>query len=169
MKTWKKLTAAAALCASLALSSGVCGAEGLSWIGPNDMSLGYVQPGMLLTTVEQVYGPMKETKLHDGTPAYGYGDSVKIVPSSDGAHVKAVYTSRNNGWATPAGVTVGMDPAILQKLYGTGAAHPTKHKEHHMQGYDYYSYWNSSDPSRFVTFVAKDKKIVYIEVGMMEK
>ena len=41
----KKIAASLLLGATLAAGSAVCGAEGLDWITPQDMSLGGVEPG----------------------------------------------------------------------------------------------------------------------------
>jgi len=147
----------------------VCGAEGVSWLSPSDLALGYLQPGMTMQQIEAVYGPAKEVSTHYIDHAYGYGDdSVKLVPSSDGTYIKSIIVKKDNGWATPAGVTVGMDVSVIQKIYGTGAAKPVRHKAHHMPGYDYYTYWQAGDTSTYLTFAAKDGKIAYIKVGRME-
>ena len=44
----KKIAVSLLLGATLAAGSAVCGAEGLDWITPQDMSLGGVEPGMSL-------------------------------------------------------------------------------------------------------------------------
>ena len=167
MKMKKKITA---LVLGLAMTAGsaVCGAEGVEWLTANDVSLGGVQPHMSLEYVQSIYGPMKQAKAHYIDHVFCYGDSVKIVPTSDGMGVKSVIIKANNGWATPAGVTVGMDASILQKIYGTGAATPGVHKSHHMPGYTYYTYWPASDHSIYLTFAVKDGKIAYMKTGAME-
>ena len=165
----KKMVMSLLLGATLAAGSAVCGAEGIDWITPQDMSLGGVEPGMSLSYVESIYGPMQEIKSHHVDHLLGYGDTVKIVPSADGTSVKAVLVKGNNGWATPAGVTVGMDASILQKIYGTGEVDPTKHKARRMPGYDYYTYWQAGDPLHYLTFAVKDGKIAYIKVGLMQR
>ena len=159
----------AALTLGTALSFGsVCGAEGVDWLGTDDISLGGVQPHMSLEYVESVYGPMSQAKAHYVDHVFAYGDTVKIVPTTDGTSVKSVIVKGNNGWATPAGVTVGMDVSILKKIYGDGTANPVMHKSHHMPGYTYYTYWPSADHSTYLTFAAKNGKIAYIKVGAME-
>lgn len=153
---------------ALTAGSGVCGAEGLDWLTAQDVSLGGVQPHMSLDYVQSVYGEMGQAKAHYVDHVFAYGDSVKIVPTADGTSVKSIIVKANNGWATPAGVTVGMDVSILKKLYGEGTANPVKHKAHHMPGYTYYTYWPSADHSIYLTFAAKDGKISYIKAGTME-
>lgn len=165
----KKIVASLLLGATLAAGSAVCGAEGLDWITPQDMSLGGVEPGMSLDYVESIYGPMKEVQSRHVAHLFGYGDTVKIVPSADGTSVKSVLIKADNGWATPAGVTVGMDASILQELYGTGAVDPTKHKARRMPGYDYYTYWQAGNPLHYLTFGVKDGKIAFIKVGLMQR
>lgn len=164
----KKIVAGMLLGATLMAGSAVCGAEGLDWMGEQDISLGTIEPGMSLDYVREIYGPMKRMESHYIDYVLGYGDSVKIVPTADGQSVKSIIVKANNGWATPAGVTVGMDVSILQKIYGTGKVDPTKHKARRMPGYDYYTYWQADDPLRYLTFAAKDGKIAYIKVGLMQ-
>ena len=82
---------------------------------------------------------------------------------------RSVLVKGNNGWATPAGVTVGMDASILQKIYGTGAVDSMKHKKHRMPGYDYYTYWQTDNPLHYLTFGVKNGKIAFIKVGLMQK
>lgn len=165
----KKIVSSLLLGATLAAGSAVCGAEGLDWITPQDMSLGGVEPGMSLDYVESIYGPMQDVQSHYVEHLFGYGDTVKIVPSADGMSVKSVLVKGNNGWATPAGVTVGMDASILQKIYGTGAVESAKHKAHRMPGYDYYTYWKTDNPLHYLTFGVKDGKIAFIKAGLMQK
>ena len=165
----KKIAVSLLLGATLAAGSAVCGAEGLDWITPQDMSLGGVEPGMSLDYVESIYGPMKDVQSHYVEHLFGYGDTVKIVSSADGMSVKSVLVKGNNGWATPAGVTVGMDASILQKIYGTGAVDSTKHKKHRMPGYDYYTYWQTDNPFHYLTFGVKNGKIAFIKVGLMQR
>lgn len=165
----KKLLTTLALGGTLLAGSAVCGAEGVAWLSADDVSLGDIQPNMSLDYVRAVYGPMKDTKTHYTDHAYGYGDTVKIVPSADGNFVKSIIVSGNNGWATPAGVTVGMDVSVLKQIYGEGTTNPVRHKSHHMPGFDYYTYWPTSDHTIFLSFAAKDGKISYIKVGSMER
>lgn len=164
----KKIAVSLLLGAALMTGSAVCGAEGLDWMGPQDISLGTIEPGMSLDYVREVYGPMKRMKSRHIDYVLGYGDSVKIVPTADGTSVKSIIVKANNGWATPAGVTVGMDVSILHKLYGTGQVDPKKHKARRMPGYDYYTYWQADDPMRYLTFGVKDGKIAFIKVGLMQ-
>jgi hypothetical protein len=99
----------------------------------------------------------------------GYGDTVKIIPTADGEYVKSILVEGNNGWATPAGITVGMSIDEVTKIYGDGSVNPVKHKSHHMPGFDYYTYFPASDHMIYLTFAAKDGKVAYIKAGSMER
>ena len=134
-----------------------------------DVSLGGMQPRMSLDYVREIYGPMKETTTHYDKHAVGYGDTVKIIPTADGRGVKSILVEANNGWATPAGITVGMSIDEVKKIYGSGEVNPVRHKSHHMPGFDYYTYFPSSDHMLYLTFAAKDGKVAYIKAGTMER
>ncbi len=140
-----------------------------AWMSEDDVSLGGMQPCMSLEQVEEVYGPMKETKTHYNKNAVGYNDTVKIIPTADGKYVKSILVEADNGWATPAGITVGMSIDEVTKIYGSGEVNPVRHKSHHMPGFDYYTYFPASDHTLYLTFAAKDGKVAYIKVGTMER
>ena len=140
-----------------------------AWMTPSDVSVGWLQPGMSMDEVRAIYGPMKETSTHYDKKALGYGDSVKIIPTKDGSAVKSILVNENNGWATPAGITVGMDISVVTKIYGDGTVNPTRHKSHHMHGYDYYTYFPGSNHTIYLTFAAKNGKVAYIKAGTMRR
>ena len=140
-----------------------------AWMTGADVSVGWVQPGMSMDEVRTIYGPMKETSTHYDKSALGYGDSVKIIPTKDGSAVKSVLVEGNNGWATPAGITVGMDISEVTRIYGDGSVNPVRHKSHHMPGFDYYTYFPGSGHKLYLTFAAKDGKVAYIKAGTMER
>lgn len=165
----KKMLASMAAGAMILAGSALASAGEASWMGSDDVSLGGMQPRMSLEYVQEVYGPMKPTSTHYNKNAVGYGDTVKIIPTSDGTAVKSILVSGDNGWATPAGITVGMKVEEVVKIYGDGSVHPTRHKSHHMHGYDYYTYFPGSDHSIYLTFAAKDGKVAYMKVGTMER
>ncbi len=140
-----------------------------AWMTKDDVSVGWIQPGMSMDEVRVIYGPMKETSTHYDKHALGYGESVKIIPTKDGSAVKSILVNENNGWATPAGITVGMDISEVTRIYGDGAVNPTRHKSHHMHGYDYYTYFPGANHSIYLTFAAKDGKVAYIKAGTMKR
>ena len=140
-----------------------------AWMTASDVSVGYVQPGMSMDEVRNIYGPLKGTTTHYDKNALGYGDTVKIIPTADGNAVKSILVEGNNGWATPAGITVGMSIDEVTKIYGDGSVNPVKHKSHHMPGFDYYTYFPASDHMIYLTFAAKDGKVAYIKAGSMER
>ena len=140
-----------------------------SWMSSEDVSVGWIQPGMSMDQVRSIYGPLKETTTHYDKHALGYGDTVKIIPSPDGATVKSVLVEGNNGWATPSGIKVGMNIDEVTKIYGDGSVNPVKHKSHHMPGYTYYTYFPASNHMIYLTFAAKDGKVAYIKAGSMAR
>ena len=140
-----------------------------AWMTASDVSVGYVQPGMSMDEVRNIYGPLKGTTTHYDKNALGYGDTVKIIPTADGNAVKSILVEGNNGWATPAGITVGMSIDEVTRIYGDGSVNPVKHKSHHMPGFDYYTYFPASDHMIYLTFAAKDGKVAYIKAGSMER
>ena len=139
-----------------------------------DIALGGLMVGTTRAQVEAIYGaptartePKRSIALDEMMDEYTYGTSFKVIFVKD--TVMYLNTNAHNGIATPAGVTVGMDASILQKIYGTGEVDPTKHKARRMPGYDYYTYWQAGDPLHYLTFAVKDGKIAYIKVGLMQR
>ena len=165
----KKMFASLAAGAMILAGSALASAGATSWMTEGDVSIGGIQPNMSLDYVQAVYGPMQDAKTHYYKNALGYGDSVKIIPTEDGEEVKAVLVSAANGWATPAGITLGMSIDEVTKIYGDGSVNPVRHHSHHMPGYDYYTYFPAADHSVYLTFAAKDGKVAYIKVGTMER
>lgn len=164
-KLWASLAAGVMVMAAGTLAS----AGETAWMTADDVSVGWMQPRMSLEEVQKVYGPMKKTTTHYNKNALGYGDTVKIIPASDGQTVKSILVTGNNGWATPAGITVGMSIDEVKKIYGDGSVHPVRHQSHHMPGFDYYTYFPAADHMIYLTFAAKEGKVAYIKVGTMEK
>ena len=165
----KKFLTTMTLGTALLAGSSFASAEETAWMTQVDVSLGGMQPRMSLDYVREIYGPMKETTTHYDKHAVGYGDTVKIIPTADGRGVKSILVEANNGWATPAGITVGMSIDEVKKIYGSGEVNPVRHKSHHMPGFDYYTYFPSSDHMLYLTFAAKDGKVAYIKAGTMER
>ena len=165
----KKFLTTMTLGTALLAGSSFASAGETAWMTQADVSLGGMQPRMSLDYVREIYGPMKETTTHYDKHAVGYGDTVKIIPTADGRGVKSILVEANNGWATPAGITVGMSIDEVKKIYGSGEVNPVRHKSHHMPGFDYYTYFPSSDHMLYLTFAAKDGKVAYIKAGTMER
>ena len=165
----KKFAAALVAGATLLSSATFASAGETAWMTANDVSLGGIQPRMSLDYVREIYGEMHDTATHYDKNALGYGDSVKIIPAANGTSVKSVIVNANNGWATPAGITVGMNIDEVTKIYGSGEVNPVRHQSHHMPGFDYYTYFPSADRTIYLTFAAKDGKVAYIKVGTMKR
>mgnify|MGYP000342732106 CR=1 FL=1 len=129
------------------------------------VELGGLRPGYTMEYMESIYG---EPTLEDYKPCnlpafsqytYKYGDSVSIF-SIGGKTVFGITTTANNGWATPAGVTVGMDKSILQKVYGK------EDNREWINGKLYYQYFVYPSGMRGLSFGVEDNKIVSITAYM---
>ena len=87
-----------------------CSAE----ISKSELCLGGVTSQSLRNDVMRMYG--KPTWESQGGSEWCYGNSVSIV--FDEEMVSSVTVTANNGWATPAGLTVGMNANTAINLYG---------------------------------------------------
>ena len=83
-------------------------------IPENEVSLGGISGQSNRTKVMQIYG--KPTWSSDSWYSWRYGNSVFI--SFDEGMVGSITVTANNGWATPAGLTVGMNINTALRLYG---------------------------------------------------
>ena len=87
-----------------------------------------------------------------------FGASMQYVKSIYGTPDKkviTVYVSENNGFATPAGVIVGMDYTVPQKSYGA----PDNH------GSSYLFYARESNPYEGLSFHLHEGIITAIAIG----
>lgn len=80
---------------------------------------------------------------------------VKSIYGTPDKKVITVYVSENNGFATPAGVIVGMDYTVPQKLYGA----PDNH------GSSYLFYARESNPYEGLSFHLHEGIITAIAIG----
>ena len=109
------------VCAMVMALSATCFARAL----PNsEFTLGgiCVAYGPTLDDVEASYGEPRLVSSRGSVNVYYYGDSVKISTSHYGSspeRVFAIEVTANNGWASPAGLTVGMKKSTMIDLYGT--------------------------------------------------
>lgn len=114
----KKIVCGLLFCLLFAVSS-ICMANPL----PNsEFSLGglCVGTGCTLDYAESIYGEPEYVSGGD-YKIYRYGSSVVLKGWTDRSgtvHINYVAVTSNNGWATPAGLTVGMDISVAKKLYG---------------------------------------------------
>lgn len=133
---------------------------------PNDaVAVGGLRPGYTMEYMESIYGqPVLEKVKPCNLPAfsqydYKYGDTVSIF-SIGGKAIFSIKTTANNGWGTPAGVTVGMNKSVLNDIYG---------KEDHIfqrNGITYYEYYVHPSGMRGLIFGIKNNKIVSISAYM---
>ncbi|MFP8920001.1 hypothetical protein ACFCTO_07245 [Megasphaera indica] len=133
---------------------------------PNDaVEVGGLRPGYTLEYMESIYGqPVLDKVKPCNLPAfsqytYKYGDTISIF-SIGGKVIFSVETTANNGWATPAGVAVGMKKSVLYDIYG---------KEDHTfqrNGITYYEYYVHPSGMRGLIFGIKNNKIVSISAYM---
>lgn len=133
---------------------------------PNDaVEVGGLRPGYTLEYMESIYGqPVLEKVKPCNLPAfsqydYKYGDTVSIF-SIGGKAIFSIKTTANNGWATPAGVTVGMDKSVLHDIYGK------EDTSFRRDGILYYTYFVYPSGMRGLSFGTKNNKIVSITAYM---
>lgn len=106
------------LALTIMLLSSVCHARPL----PNsEFCLGGVSVmGMPFSEVKQMYGNPRLVEEKKYYNVYVFGDSVTLHTSKFGNNerVQRITVTANNGWGTPAGLTVGMKTSTLFDLYG---------------------------------------------------
>lgn len=160
----KKIIAAMLSVSSLTFALGGIPAS-YALIPDDAVEVGGLQPGYTLEYMESIYGqPVLDKVQPCNLPAfskytYKYGDTVSIF-SIGGKAIFSIKTTANNGWATPAGVTVGMDKSVLHDIYS---------KEDHIfqrNGITYYEYYVHPSGMRGLIFGIKNNKIVSISAYM---
>lgn len=83
-------------------------------IPKSELSLGGITPQSSRSDTMRAYGAPTAKKRWDNE--WYYGDSIVISFVEGTAY--SVTSTANNGWATPAGLTVGMNVSTALKLYG---------------------------------------------------
>lgn len=115
----KKIITLLMFCCMFAITT-MCNANPL----PNsEFSLGglCVGTGCTLDYAESIYGEPQLVSSGSFSNTYKYGDSVTLKGWRDRqnvVHINSISVTANNGWATPAGLTVGMDISVAKRLYG---------------------------------------------------
>lgn len=131
-------------------------------ISDNEINLGGLTPTTSIEYMEGIYGvPDKvETKHSDGQNmhVYYYGNSVKVI-SFRKPITSIVQITANNGWATSAGVTVGMDKSVVTNIYGVP---DSKYKGNN--GETVYEYRDTHAVS-YLSFGIKKDKVSWISMG----
>ena len=92
-------------------------------ITPEQAALGGIQLGDSAAHVRSIYGRgsyLRGSVVYGSNPAYySYRyNGLSIEFWAETGDVVTIDTWENNGFATPAGVIVGMDSSILNQLYG---------------------------------------------------
>lgn len=121
----------------------------------SQIALGGVAIGSTKSMVRSIYGV--PTSVGRNGSLYNYGSSFKIwfIPGSElgmaepGAYT--IVTTANNGIATPAGVTVGMTPDVLDDVYGTA-----DRVEDNRDGSAEYQYWDKDNTCTALYFLVRD-------------
>lgn len=139
-------------CADLAIPHGT--------LSPDQMYLGGISCNSSREYVRSIYGV--PTRI-DGQE-YWYGNTfyISFLGSNNHWNVWSVVTTDNNGIATAAGVTVGMDVSILNKLYGKAAVFPQS-RDDDVMIYNYHGYGEAIFKEFF--FYVRDNKIIKIQLS----
>ena len=92
-------------------------------IPDSEFSLGGITIGSSADYVKSLYGePDRASNAQPGPDGsyygYVYGSSLRIEFNADTNAVTGVIVTANNGFSTPAGITVGMDADVITQLYG---------------------------------------------------
>lgn len=108
-------------------------------LSPAQFYLGGITVGSTADYVRSIYGqPTVSNPVKQGPDgyfySYQYGSSVQIAFDANSNRVTAVYSTANNGFATPAGLTVGMDAAAISRLYGTPDKEDRGTISYHIEG-----------------------------------
>lgn len=99
-----------------------------SAIAPDQVALGGVNINAKSSYLESIYGKPSKVNYRGDFKVEGfYGTTLKVsywatIPF--GGEMLGMDTMANNGFSTPAGISVGMDENIIKKTYG----HPDEFK-----------------------------------------
>ncbi len=102
----------------------IVGTTAFASIPDSEFSLGGITVGSSADYVKSLYGePDKDSGVRPGTDGnyyeYTYGSSLRIEFDANSNTVTGIFVMANNGFSTPAGITVGMDADVITQLYGT--------------------------------------------------
>ena len=138
-------------------------------IGLNSKENGYIRPegfmpssqlalgGIHLTNtmadVVKSYGFPK--RYRDGSAIYGNGLEITYWENSNSSQIRDIRVTDNNGFATPSGITVGMNENIIKKLHGTPDNLLLTRNEHkytyYGSGYDCLKYMQFTTQNGIIT------------------
>ena len=92
-------------------------------IASERVALGGIQVGATIDYVKSIYGEPSRIEsayvgmLDETITTHHYGETLSIAYDEQ-RRVHGIRSTGNNGFATPDGVSVGMDVSVLQKVYG---------------------------------------------------
>lgn len=166
----KKITTLFILILSLSLlifSSSISAAPAPGKLHPNQLALGGIHLGDSIDYVKSIYGKPRIARFNNNNPAYyeydyGNGLLIKFWNESNPKDVVDILVSERNGFATPAGIEVGMDADILLKLYGKPDAHHARNVIH------YWTYYSSENSMQYLQFTIMTEKITEIKLHWSE-
>ncbi len=148
----------AALFACLLMVPSLC----LASVPVSEVSLGGIALGSSPDYVYQIYGRPDHSSTTYSHPLWTgkvtdwrYGNSVNVTFRND--QVIHVDVSANNGFATPAGITVGMKSSVPQNLYGS----PDKHSSSFM-------FYSAGNDYQGVRFQLRNGVITVISIGWFD-
>ncbi len=87
----------------------------------SEMNLNGIRPGTSMDYIKGIYGEPQLLRSNSGEKTYSYGGTLflrTIQYGNSHESVTFVESTANNGFSTPAGVTVGMKVSELFDLYG---------------------------------------------------
>lgn len=149
--------------ATLLMATLLIGSTAMAKVDRSQVALGGIPMGAPMSYVRSIYGEPDRTESKHAYKTtvydYYYGNGVHIYSmGTDRANV--INVTANNGWATPAGVTVGMDESIITQIYGP-ADHTRKSGSK-----TYYEYQPAPHGGpAIMIFGVKNGKITSISVG----
>ena len=109
------------ICTALTATCMLMGTTAFASIPDSEFSLGCITVGSSADYVKSLYGePDKDSGIRIGPDGkyyeYIYGSSLRIEFDANYNTITGVYVTANNGFSTPAGITVGMNAHVITKL-----------------------------------------------------
>lgn len=121
----------------------------------SQLALGGIRLTNTMSDVVNVYG--FPARYRNYTASYGNGLEISYFEDSKSSQIRDIRVTENNGFATPSGITVGMDEGIIKQLYGVPDRLLIKKTEHK------YTYWGAgNDCLKYIGFAANNGKITEI-------
>ena len=144
------------ICTALTAACILMGTTAFASIPDSELSLGGITVGSSADYVKSLYGePDKDSGVRPGPEGnyyeYLYGSSLRIHFDANNNTIVSIFVTANNGFSTPAGITVGMDADVLTQLYGEPFKNDRGVISYHEDG-------------KWLVFVTRNGKIVEIKV-----